>query len=201
MTMHKSRSGMVSMKWDADKLRDISHIGDSRVLGRVISRATRVGGRSAGVTASKEVRARFMKVKAAEVKRHVKPIHLSRGVQSRSEIRVDTSARWPLIRWQSGRFNHKKPPKVGARFRMIKGGKRFAVPGAFITVIGGREGGWARKGAARFPVRHLYTKAPLRYLGRREVAERVLDRGAEQMNKEFNRYSKYILSGGRKGIN
>lgn len=197
-------SPLIKFHWDAEKLTNLAQLGDDRIRGRVISRATKAGGRAAGVVSSKLVRQRFMKVKAGELKRHIDLRHYSKGTESYSNIVVDPSAKWPLARWQSGKINPKKPPKGGAKFRMIKGGGRFTVPGAFLASTkkagSGRMLMWKRKGADRFPRRHIYTTAPMRYLGRREVSVRVMDRGFEQMSKEFDRYSKYVLSGGRGGI-
>ncbi len=59
---------------------------------------------------------------------------------------------------------------------------------------------WKRKTKERGSVRHIYTKSPLRYLGRPNISNRIMDRGCEQLNKEFDRYSKYVLSGGKGGI-
>lgn len=191
---------LISMRWDADKLEGLQRLDNPQALGSVVARATKYGGKSAAVEASKAVRVRFMKIKSSEVKRHIGTTHLSRGIDSFSKITVDPSYRWPLRRWQSGMFNPHRPPKVGMRFRMIKGGKRFAVPGAFPGVMHGHEGAYRRKGGPQFPVRHLYTTAPLRYLRRKSVAARILDRGRVQMTKEFDRYSKYVLSGGRGGV-
>ena len=195
-----SGSKLISMRWDADKLAALQRLDNPKALASVVARATKYGGRGAAVEASKLVRARFMKVSADEVKRHIKTAHIPRGLDSFSTITVDPSHRWPMLNWQSGTFNRRRPPKGGMAFRMIKGGKRFRIPGAFPATLKGHEGAYKRKGGPRFPVRHLYTTAPLRYLRRKTIVAKVLERGHEQMAKEFDRYSKYVLSGGKGGV-
>jgi len=195
-----SSGKVISMRWDADKLAALSSFQDPKPLGKVVDRATKYGGRGAAVEASKLVRSRFMKISSTEMKQSIHTMHVSRGVDSFDQFDVDPSKRWPLVRWQSGKFNHKRPPKIGMAFRMIKGGGRFRVPGAFPADLGHYAGAFVRKTPARWPVRHLYTTAPLRYLARRVISDRVLERGREQMSKEFDRYAAYVLNGGKGGL-
>ena len=190
-----------TFEWDAERLANFSNLADNRVRGKVMFQAVKVGSSAAGMLASKLVRQRFMKVKSGEVKKNIR-VNNWRGQKEApySTVTVDMSARWPMKLFQSGKFNPARPPMKGARFRMIKGKGRFTIPGAFIATINGRDGAWKRKGKDRFPVRHLYTKAPMRYLARKENADRILNVGYEKMSKEFDRYSKYVLSGGRGGV-
>lgn len=187
-----------AIEWNDDALDLFDRLGDKKTQLRVLRRAVQRGTKAGQVKASRLVRSRYAKIKASQVKERM-TIALSQRsgdiLDIQGSVRVAVNYAVPLIAFQTGKFDLKNPPKVGVRVKVLKGGKSSRVPGAFVQTINTRLGVWRKQKGndGRYPVRHLYTRGPFRYLIAKKPAEEIIDRMNEILQSEFQAYSKYIL--------
>jgi hypothetical protein len=126
--------------------------------------------------ASRRIRDRY-NVKAQVVSRALKKMRASaRGDRLFAELRVQ-GARIPLVEFSATerRVRTKAGLRRGVSVRVLRGGQRKLVPGAFMQMVGGSLAGnrtiFKRAGVARYPIKFLRSVSiPQAFLNKAVIA-------------------------------
>jgi hypothetical protein len=145
---------------------------------------------SVQTVAIKKIRERY-NVKAAVVRKAMKKLRAHRAQGSAFAMLEISGARLPLIEFAA---TWKRGQKIGASVKVLRGGPRKRIPGAFIGVHGytGARQVFVRRGRERYPIKSLRSVSVPQQFANKVVREAVDVAVRDAFDKNFRQQLKFL---------